>query len=307
MRCLEHNSVYTQVVAGGSGGALGRICTHPFDTVRTRLQTRTGIAESTGSTINLIRAIVRREGARGLYKGVVVATGVTFPALAIYLTLYDQLKSKFVASGHNANSAALHMFCGAAAEACSSALWTPMEVVKQRLQVDSSKQSRAWAGTQLLQSLLYKEGLRGVYRGYFLTLFVFVPQSAIFFSSYERFQALMRDNIGWKELDNSGELRTSEILLCGIMASTLSSALTNPLDCIKTNWQVNGYEGNTPNSVAKKYWNVQSVVRSVYGQYGWRGFTNGMLARVLCFAPSTAIAVTTYEYLKHKLDGHERL
>lgn len=62
-----------------------------------------------------------------------------------------------------------------------------MDVVKERLQVQANRQlGYQYKGSfDALKTVLREEGYRGLYKGYFATLFSYGPFSAIYFGVYE--------------------------------------------------------------------------------------------------------------------------
>jgi hypothetical protein len=71
----------------------------------------------------------------------------------------------------------LFLATGMVAEAVSSALWTPIDVCKETAQV--------YGTTHIFRKILREEGLRGLYRGYWVTLGSFGPYSALYFGLWE--------------------------------------------------------------------------------------------------------------------------
>jgi hypothetical protein len=69
----------------------------------------------------------------------------------------------------------------------SCALFIPVDVVKERLQVQSTRNmGYSYSGSfNAFRTILKEEGARGLYKGYFATLFSYGPFSAIYFGVYE--------------------------------------------------------------------------------------------------------------------------
>jgi hypothetical protein len=75
----------------------------------------------------------------------------------------------------------------------SCSVFVPVDVIKERLQVQSSSSSSKSYQQQVvykssfdaLKTIGRTEGLRGVYKGYFATLACFGPFSAIYFMLYD--------------------------------------------------------------------------------------------------------------------------
>ena len=62
----------------------------------------------------------------------------------------------------------------------------PVDVVKERLQVQSNRTDSAYKGSiDAFRTIIKQEGLRGLYKGYSATLFSYGPFSATYFLLYE--------------------------------------------------------------------------------------------------------------------------
>lgn len=109
--------VVVNMAAGGAAGLTAQTITYPLDMVRRRLQALHSPAKMTRSERQFLRAsmagagastrlihfsivrsiayIVRKEGYKGLYKGVSLNFVKTVPAMAISFTIYDRLRMAF--------------------------------------------------------------------------------------------------------------------------------------------------------------------------------------------------------------------
>ncbi len=203
------------MIASSMAGMIARIPMHPIDTCKAKIQVQTNPNVYRNFVDCLVRTY-RAEGVRGLYPGF----GVTFlgsgPAMALYWTSYETAKSIFThrSSPLKNHTFAAHFSAGLVAECFSCVLWVPIDVVKERLQVQSNIRppppppsaaaggsgvgagaGAATGGGGEQQALRYRgnldaiakiwryEGLRGVYKGYFATVASFGPFSAIYLSS----------------------------------------------------------------------------------------------------------------------------
>ena len=92
--------------------------------------------------------------------------------------------------------------------------------------------------------------------------------------------------------DKDLALSPVEAAVCGALCGTVSSALTAPMDRIKTLLMTDsGAYGGT----------VASCVAQIWKQEGIRGFTVGVLPRVGYIAPSVAIFFIAYEQVQQRL------
>ncbi|ORX61490.1 mitochondrial carrier [Hesseltinella vesiculosa] len=179
---------------------------------------------------------------------------------------------------------ALHLFAGSVAEVIAGLLFVPMEVVKSKCQVQQQEHLDLHTNlpaslstrttTQVIEHVYKHEGWRGFYNGYWLSLVVFVPQSAIYFAVYE--QIKMRWPLG-----------LATYLLGSMIASGISVAMCNPLDCVKTRCQVTDH-----------HISLFHVLRTMIQTEGYVAFTRGTMARILANVPLTTISITLFEILK---------
>lgn len=176
------NDTLNNLMASSAAALCSRLCTHPLDTVKTRVQVANTPQHLFPTFLHLLRT-------GGLYRGLPIALTLSVPGLSVYLTTYDVAKealSKQFPAHMRDDSVANHMLSAGVAEVCSGLFWTPMEVLKQKQQIETTgSRAASSTSTQQLQpvrmktldlaKMIYRrEGLAGFYRGYFITLGVFV-------------------------------------------------------------------------------------------------------------------------------------
>ena len=133
---------------------VSRVACHPLDTIKSKIQ-----ATSRGSVTTCIADTLAKEGARGFYRGLGAATIIGVPAGALYFTSYEAFKRRL------GDGPASHLLAGVGAEAVACVVFVPVDVVKERCQVHSYTSSY-----QCFRSVLKKEGVQALYRGYGPTL-----------------------------------------------------------------------------------------------------------------------------------------
>lgn len=132
---------YAATMLGSAvSGMLARIPCHPLDTVKARLQVQTGATHTSPykNFAQALGAVFRSEGIRGLYRGI----GITFfgsaPASVLYFTTYEWSKDRLAASRLpllQVLPSLGHFAAGMMAEIVSCLLWVPIDVIKERMQV----------------------------------------------------------------------------------------------------------------------------------------------------------------------------
>lgn len=104
-----------------------------------------------------------------------------------------------------------------------------------------------------------------------------VPFTAVQFTTYEEMK---------KYLNPSETYSPTCHIISGGVAGALASAVTNPLDVCKTLLQTKG-ESNLPEVRAAK--GLKDSFSIIKRMDGWKGFSRGMVPRLLVHAPSAAI------------------
>jgi len=298
------------MVSSAVAGVVGRLFCHPLDTCKARLQVQTLSAAHDSSmyrhTADALVRTARHEGLRGLYRGFSVAAVGGAPATCLYLTSYELFAAQlnglgvFEPAAGAAPSAAVPFCAGMLAETLSCLLWVPIDVIKERLQVQNSPGARAAnsaAGYRgplhAGRAILRHEGARGLYKGYAATLLSFGPFSALYFGFYAPLKELAAPK------DASAEPSVLATLGAAALAGSLASFLTNPLDLVKLRLQVQrGAAAGGGGAGATTYRGVGHGLGAVVKAEGVAGLFKGAGARVAFHAPSTAITMTAFEKIK---------
>jgi hypothetical protein len=150
------------------------------------------------------------------------------------------------------------------------------------MQLNSSYKNILDCTTQVYK----QEGLKAFYISYPVTLLMSMPFQVLQFTTYEYMRT---------KLNPSGEYSPLSHSIAGATAGAVASSITNPLDVAKTLLQTRGF--NTDSAI-RHISGLKEAFKLIYQREGPMGFSRGLKARVLCHVPSTAVAWTTYEFLK---------
>ncbi|KAI9273749.1 mitochondrial carrier domain-containing protein [Sporodiniella umbellata] len=212
-----------------------------------------------------------------LYRGLSVTLLFSVPALTVYLTVYATIKSKLNYLGLfwlGQEYVVNHAISGLLAEAAAGVFFTPMEVIKSQLQICNH-----FTTLSLIQHMAQQDGLKGFYRGYWITLGVFVPHSVAYFVVYEYLKSFYT------------EPTLIVYVICAATASAIGIMVSTPLDIVKTRWQVSSQEQcyrEGPLKIAIHMWQHE-------GKY--LAFTQGLAARIAWGIPLTTINMVVFEFL----------
>lgn len=309
------------MLAGATAGFMEHVAMYPFDTVKTQLQTQLGPfaghsdSRIGGSVTGQVMQIVRREGVRKLFSGVTAVVAGAVPAHAFYFAAYELGKQFTGASqpGHHPIAAGCS---GIFAVLAHDAISTPVDVIKQRMQMANSPYASV---VSCAKSIFQREGLRAFFVSYPTTVMMAIPQTAVHFAVYESlrtllgrgngaeaahrhidFTAVLEHVEGAPDIDDeemaSGAYAPWKHLVAGCGAGAAAAVFSNPLDVIKTRLQTQSEWGGTDTGLVQ-------VAQRIAREQRLGGFFRGCLARVLYFAPSGALAWTSYEYMKWLLAG----
>ena len=220
------------MIAGSIAGMVEHIAMFPIDTLKTRTQMMTeryGSIQYSSSLSKVFSSIIKSEGLLGLYRGVGAMALGAGPAHAVYFSVYEFFKEKMGGNkpGHHPLS---HAMAGILATVSSDAVFTPMDVVKQRLQLPGN----SYRGLMdCIGKILRNEGIKAFYASYRTTIVMNAPYTATHFATYEAAKGGLK-NV-WP--DKMGEERIFVHLTAGGAAGALASIVTTPLDVVKTRLQ----------------------------------------------------------------------
>lgn len=275
---LPSNKVSVHMMAGAFAGVMEHCVMYPLDTVKTRMQSLSTSQKYRG-IINVLQIMVKEEGISRPYRGIGAAILGAGPAHAIYFSLYEFVKYHMTSMGINNNVA--YSSAGCLATVFHDGIMTPMDVVKQRIQMHNSQ----CTGILNCFVTIYKtEGIRAFYRSYSTQLVMNIPFQVTNFVVYEFVVSV------WNP---SRHYNPKAHMIAGAMAGAASAAITTPLDVCKT--LLNTQEGVNQMS------GILNAMKTVYKLGGAHGFVKGLTARVLFQMPSAAICWSTYEFCKYML------
>ena len=265
-----------EFAAGLLAGAVADGLLYPMDTLRARVQVK---AVNTGMVRELID-VVRISGVRALYKGLPLQMVASGPGCGVFYSFYEHLQvvlKPCISNKPIRCSAAAAVACFA-----SLAVFTPVEVIKQRAMVANGVGSLS-----VLRAMLLKHGPLGFFGGGrgLSGVLTSVPYSAIYFLVYE---SLLSQRASVHK-DTAVSFR--DAVWYGMAAGVAAASLTTPCDVVRTRLQVGG--ALCPGAMLPPGgW--AGMASHIAKTEGWRGFSRGIMPRVVLLAPSSALTIATY-------------
>ncbi|CAK9158083.1 unnamed protein product [Ilex paraguariensis] len=166
------------------------VALYPISLVKTRLQVASKDAVER-TAFSVIRGILRTEGIPGLYRGFGTVIAGAIPARIIFLTALETTKvaafrmvEPYTLS-EPTKAAIANGIGGMIASLFSQAVFVPIDVVSQRLMVQGySGHAQYNGGLDVARKILKSDGIRGLYRGFGLSVVTYSPSSAVWWASY---------------------------------------------------------------------------------------------------------------------------
>ncbi|KAI6175660.1 hypothetical protein M3Y97_00714300 [Aphelenchoides bicaudatus] len=290
-------------IGGALGGTTGTCLTCPLEVVKTRMQssnygtsrnaayafafyTKISITFSPPNCLfSFFKQIIRLEGFKAMYKGLLPNLVGVAPSKAIYFYTYSTCKRLFNDSDmFLPNTAITHMLSAAFAGFVTSTAINPVWLVKTRLQLHQGPLSIR----NCIKKIYKNEGIKGFYRGVTAS-YVGVSETIIQFVLYENFRSII------DEIEFSQEkTRFANFMLAGGTAKFCACVITYPHEVVRTRLR-------EENSRAKGFFRTFA---SLYREGGFRILYRGISVQLLRSVPNTAITLGTYEVVVYSLHAY---
>eukprot|EP01130_Rhizamoeba_saxonica_P009162 TRINITY_DN3722_c1_g1_i1.p1 TRINITY_DN3722_c1_g1~~TRINITY_DN3722_c1_g1_i1.p1 ORF type:complete len:246 (+),score=38.18 TRINITY_DN3722_c1_g1_i1:249-986(+) len=235
-----------------------------------------------GNVTDTVKRSIKLGGLRSLYRGYGIVLMSTVPSTALYF-LSVEISKKFVPGDNDAMTK--QFFSGVMAQFVAGFVFTPRDVIKERVQTQDilPKHLRRYSSSfDAVKQIIKTEGILGMYKGFWQTFSMWGMYGGLYLVLYNEIKNFSRIH----SYEVKGHESSRTILGSSILAAALSAALTNPLDVIKLNYQVNREKDTFYN-----------LTKQLFKSNGPTVITRGIMARILWVCPRTAIAWSIYEYV----------
>lgn len=274
---------------------------YPISVVKTRMQVA-GKGHMNLSGFAVVRSLLTQDGVPGLYRGFGTVIVGAIPSRIVFLTGLETTKAAALKLTENLDvsaptqAAMANGIAGLFSSLLSQAVFVPVDVVSQRLMVQGTPGATKYSGGfDAIQKILKADGIRGLYRGFGMSVFTYSPSSAVWWASYGASQRLIWRALGYNfaesDTQKPGPWEVVAVQASGgVAAGAVASVATTPMDTVKTRLQVIETEGLRPT--------IGSTVKGLLKEDGLKGFYRGLGPRFLSMSAWGTCMIVSYEFLK---------
>ncbi|KAI5763699.1 unnamed protein product [Gulo gulo] len=281
-------------LGAGTAACIADLITFPLDTAKVRLQIqgeRQGPVRAAASAqyrgvLGTILTMVRTEGPRSLYSGLVAGLQRQMSFASVRIGLYDSVK-QFYTKGSEHAGIGSRLLAGSTTGALAVAVAQPTDVVKVRFQA----QARAGSGRRYqstvdaYKTIAREEGFRGLWKG-------------------------TSPNVARNAIVNCAELVTYDLIKDALLKANLmtddlpchftsafgagfcTTVIASPVDVVKTRYM---------NSALGQYSSAGHCALTMLQKEGPRAFYKGFMPSFLRLGSWNVVMFVTYEQLKRAL------
>ena len=263
---------------GALSGLVSKVVTHPIDTVKANLQVAGALKRSTAPSSSAPSSSVVTSAWRMNFgaslRGISAVVLGTAPCSAAYYMSYEHGKQMF---GSHAFGG---MLTGVYAQVLAGVVFTPVDVLKERMQVSfatSGKHTTLWnvARTALAEG--------GLMRGYWMNNLTWIPWNAIHIALYEEGKRKYRSRVA---VNPDDDVPVTACATLALVSGSTAAFVTTPLDVVKTRLQTLTVS-DAPS--------VTAIAQRLLAREGAQALFAGSIARVLSIGPGTALSWMLYE------------
>lgn len=191
----------TSLISGGMAGLVVDVMLFPIDTIKTRLQSD--------------KMFWRAGGFRGIYNGLGPTAVGSVPSAAIFFCTYESMKKLLTPYVNAQQTHYVHMSSAAIAEVVACLVRVPVEISKQRRQVQSTQYKNVSAVNILMHAYRTEGVFSGLYRGFGATIMREIPFAFIQYPLWEWFK------LNWTKSTNL-PLTFVSVGICGAFAGGIA-------------------------------------------------------------------------------------
>ncbi|KAJ1821023.1 mitochondrial thiamine pyrophosphate transporter [Coemansia sp. RSA 2675] len=291
---------------GATAGVVSRAIVAPFDVVKITLQLQTQqrsyafLRPTNDGMLACAARILRKEGARGLFKGNLSAEYLYLTYGAVQFLVFDAIESTLKQS--RLPKRARSFVGGALAGAIATSATYPFDLLRTRFiaQETGNKVHKSILGA--VRQIHAEEGVRGFYRGLWPACLQIMPYMGIVFTSYDT----LASSYSWMRrsllVGNSPILRGLDAVqdaIIGGSAAVIAKTCVYPLDLVRKRLQVQGPQlANFAYGAVPKYTGMANALAYIVRNEGYLALFRGLTPALIKAAPASAAIFYVYGYTR---------
>ncbi|KAL6472269.1 hypothetical protein MHYP_G00184570 [Metynnis hypsauchen] len=278
----------------GTAACIADLVTFPLDTAKVRLQIQGEVKPAEGAVgvkyrgvFGTINTMVRTEGPRSLYNGLVAGLQRQMSFASVRIGLYDSMKQFYTRGSENA-SIVSRLLAGCTTGAMAVAFAQPTDVVKVRFQaqVRVADGARRYNGTlDAYRTIARDEGVKGLWKGCMPN----ITRNAIVNCA----ELVTYDII--KELILKYDLMTDNLpchFTAAFGAGFCTTVVASPVDVVKTRFM---------NSSPGQYSSAINCAITMLTKEGPTAFYKGFMPSFLRLGSWNIVMFVSYEQIKRAM------
>ncbi|KAL3467059.1 mitochondrial carrier domain-containing protein [Aspergillus heterothallicus] len=287
-------SAVKEFAVGAAGGITQVLIGQPFDIVKVRMQT-----QANQSAIQVVRNILRHEGARAFYKGTLPPLLGVGACISIVYTTFHSLSETLKSNTNRTTLSTPETYlAGGLAGLANSIISGPTEHIRIRLQTLPPSQSQGPKPGVLacVRSIVTQGGLAALYRGQTPTMLREFGSYGVWFSVYGVLvsrvskpttnPAASTPPLTTTTTSQTGpeniHIPTYKIAACGILTGLVLWTVNYPFDVVKSKMQADGLGRD------QRYLRMRDAMQATWKESGWRGFWRGLGPALVRAVPVSA-------------------
>ncbi|XP_041055846.1 mitochondrial uncoupling protein 2-like isoform X1 [Carcharodon carcharias] len=283
-----------KVVGAGTAACVADLVTFPLDTTKVRLQIQ-GESKSVNSVTSpkykgvfgTMVTIVKTEGAKSLYNGLVAGLQRQMSFASVRIGLYDSVK-QFYTNGSDTITIGSRLLAGCTTGGMAVIMAQPTDVVKVRFQaqLNLTGVNKRYSGTiDAYRKIAKEEGLSGLWKG---TLPNIVRNSVVNCSELVTYDLIKDALIKYNLMTDNLPCHFCAAFGAGFCTTIIAS----PVDVVKTRYM---------NSAPGQYKSALNCSFIMLTEEGFTAFYKGFMPSFLRLGSWNVVMFVTYEQLKRAM------
>ncbi|XP_041115793.1 mitochondrial uncoupling protein 2-like [Polyodon spathula] len=281
-------------LSAGTAACIADLFTFPLDTAKVRLQIQ-GEKAAVEAAKNIrysgvfgtIATMVKTEGPRSLYNGLVAGLQRQMAFASIRIGLYDSVK-QFYSNGKESAGVGIRILAGCTTGAMAVSVAQPTDVVKVRFQAQLTLKGveRRYKGTmQAYKAIFRQEGIQGLWKG---TLPNITRNAIVNAAELVTYDIIKETILKYKLLTDNLPCHFFSAFGAGFCTTVVAS----PVDVVKTRYM---------NSPLGQYKSAVNCAWTMFTKEGPTAFYKGFVPSFLRLGSWNVVMFVSFEQLKRAM------